>query len=747
MEKSKKSKKYAVGDHKTIKGIDFICKGFDAEGKPQWKKADMIEKAKHNVGDPHPSKPWVWTEYKPGKFDWRPNPNAAKKDGGASGGAAPHGGAAKKTDDAQKPQGQQQQNQPAQPQKKIEDMTPDELVDHAKNASTAALEKVVNDTKADKQLRQLAFNELKTRDDYDKTKVTSHDLQGGYVKKPDAKIQYQTKKPEVEIPEFEDYSIQTAAGRKTVSISGLRKLYANKSEDELLKLLNNTSADPKKRHLAYEEAAARGIPEDKINTKGTLERLWKKIKADHDIRESMNKVVDEDEAMTLSYDWKGLDHEAIMRDVFEDGNDPAWLDPNSDIVKRTFKTETLAGRQKYDTFKDYYQRDPKLVPGYLNAQNKVNNLNGQMWEWAQSADSPLFVSAGGAGAGKTYGWKEIVAEDLSLPELKPGDDPKNTDWGYVMLTDENASDEKVFARTLAKYNGTFIGDDGEEHPHILFFDDADKILVTKSKPLMAMMKKINDADPDNRVFTNPDTGEQELWRGKIIITTNKDIAKLSGDEDTKAILSRATKSDIHFTRNETMELLADRYMNMGLKRCKAVFKRENFTEDEIDEFRQDVFDYMLDHLQEADPNKFTPRAFEDLAEYIAPQWKKGSSARKTGKGTIGTDIPWRISALSIIKADEDELSKADYDTDLYSKSAMVAQKKHLEEMMAEAKKNGKYDKLFGRKAQDAILFGGDTEEKSDKKKKSKKKEDDVDEAKKAFDTDMSLEEAENILFS
>lgn len=30
-----------------------------------------IEKA-HQVGDVHPNGKWVWTEYKPGKFDWRP---------------------------------------------------------------------------------------------------------------------------------------------------------------------------------------------------------------------------------------------------------------------------------------------------------------------------------------------------------------------------------------------------------------------------------------------------------------------------------------------------------------------------------------------------------------------------------------------------------------------------------------------------------------------------------------------------
>lgn len=32
---------------------------------------DSHRNSKHNVGDKHPTKPWIWTEYKPGKFDWR----------------------------------------------------------------------------------------------------------------------------------------------------------------------------------------------------------------------------------------------------------------------------------------------------------------------------------------------------------------------------------------------------------------------------------------------------------------------------------------------------------------------------------------------------------------------------------------------------------------------------------------------------------------------------------------------------
>ncbi len=36
-------------------------------------KPKKSSKTKHIVGDKHPNKPWVWTEYAPGKFDWRKN--------------------------------------------------------------------------------------------------------------------------------------------------------------------------------------------------------------------------------------------------------------------------------------------------------------------------------------------------------------------------------------------------------------------------------------------------------------------------------------------------------------------------------------------------------------------------------------------------------------------------------------------------------------------------------------------------
>lgn len=737
-----------VGDTKVVNDTEYICKGFTSSGKPIWRNTEL-EKA-HNVGDQHPTKPWVWTEYKPGRFDWRP----VKKTDGNKGTAQPAAqptAAAGQQKPAEKKEGEKKTDEPktAVQHKNVEDMTPDELVEYAKTASTDALVKVVNDKKQDKGFRQLAFNELKTRDDYKKKEVESEDLEGGFVKVATPKIQYQTKRPNVEIDssDLENYTVSSNGKLVHVDINKTRAAYRKRTDDQILDTLNNPNAKAQLRQIAYEEAAARGIPEDKISVRGTLQSLWKSKEMEKQLEDSRSKVVNPDEAVELIYDWKGLDHEKIMEEVFDGGTDPAWLDDNSDIVKRTFKTDTLAGRQRYDTFKDYYQRNPELVPGYLSAQEKVDNLNGDMYAWAKSAKSPIFISAGGAGAGKTFGWRSIVAPTLNLPELKPGDDPKASDWGYVMLTNDDAEDEKAFARTLAKYNGTYIDDNGNERPHILVFDDSDKLLITKSKPLMAMMKKINDGNPEARVFTNPETGKPDVWRGKILIMTNKDIAKIQGEsEDAKAIVGRAAVNDIRFTRNETMELLSNRYKYMDLPDCEEAFEENDFTPEEIEDFRYDIYDFMQSRIKDADPAKFTPRAFLSIARHVAPKWKKSQVVR-TGKGNIGVDKPWQLTAMSILKAESVDIEKAHECDERFSKENMVKVKEELKKVKAQAKKDGVYDKLFGDAATDAVLFGtGVKEEKTEKKTKKAAKKSEEKKTEKAFNDEMSLREAEEILF-
>lgn len=43
---------------------------------------DLFEKAKHQVGNIHPNGKWVWTEYAPGKFDWKSLKGKYHKKGG-----------------------------------------------------------------------------------------------------------------------------------------------------------------------------------------------------------------------------------------------------------------------------------------------------------------------------------------------------------------------------------------------------------------------------------------------------------------------------------------------------------------------------------------------------------------------------------------------------------------------------------------------------------------------------------------
>lgn len=701
----------------------------------------FIEKAKHQVGDAHPTKPWVWTEYKPGKFDWRP----VKNGGGAKSTAGGSAGGSSKTDDgtgSTKPQQSKQQTSAAAKSaagtasvatKKFEDMTPDEIVDYANSASTSSLEAAVNNKKLNKDVRQIAFNVLKKRDDYDKTKVDSSDLQGGHVAKPTPKIDYKTKKPEVEIEVPDTWAVRVPGNNgvlqnKTASASGLRQLYAKKSDDDLLKILNNPNGRWQNRQIAYEEAAARGIDEDKIDVSGKLQKEWDSQKRKHDYAESMKGNFNEDEADAVDVDFKGLDHEKFM-EQFPEGDD-GWLNKDDPRVRKQFNDfKTLKDRQQYDALKTYYE---PTTPGYLNPDNKIGQLNEQYDNLIKYDTTPLFISAGGAGAGKTFGWT-TVAEENNLKRLESDDQVNDEDWGYVMLSDPD--DDKDFRSMLAKYNGTYKDDNGDEHPHILVFDDADKILTSRSGPMKALMKKITDNNPKNRIFTNPETGENEVFKGALLIMTNKDVAAISNaNEDAKAIMSRGMVNDMQFTRAENMQLIDKRYKSMGLGSYQKAFEKQFPDKKKQQEVRQVARDWLAENINDADPAKFTPRTFIQLMSLIGPIFAKGGQAKArmvNGSVQIGTNVPWQAQALKLIKANDLDIEKADDDD--FSEEARVKAKKEFLKRKEELKKKDpkKYAKLYGEEAVDNFLFGEDAS---------------TDEAEKALGLEgMSLEKAENIL--
>lgn len=730
---------------------------------------NIILKA-HQEGEIHPNGKWVWrSAARGGKGDWRTIPKnllGKVQPGGnindVSGDNA--GNQPQQSNQPQQKQGQQlKQKQPAnQPQAQgkggnadFKNMNPDELVDFANSAKTSALAAVVNNKKIDLAVRQIAFNALKKRDDYKADDVDSSDLPNGHTPKPKAKIDYQEKKAEVDIEVPDTWRIRVPGKNgvlenKTVSASAQRKLMAGKTDDELLKVLNNSKATWQNRQLAYDEAAARGIDEDKINVDGTLQRQWDSQKRKHDYAESLSGAFNEEEATSVEVDLKGLDAEEFMKE-FPEGDD-GWLNKDDPRVQKKFNGfKTLSDRQQYDALKTLYE---PTTPGYLNPDNKIGQLNEQYDNLIKYDTTPLFISAGGAGAGKTFGW-QTVAEENNLKQLTEEDDPSDGDWGYVMCSDPD--DDKDFRRMLAKYNGTYIDDNGEEHPHIMVFDDADKILTSKAGAMKALMKKITDNNPKNRVFINPDTGETEVFKGALLIMTNKDVAAISNaNEDAKAIMSRGMVNDMQFTRAESMELINKRYDSMKLGSYQKAFEKQFPDKKKQKEVRQLVRDWLEENMNDADPGKFTPRTFIQVMALVGPIIAKGGGAKAkmiNGSVQVGTNVPWQAQALKLIKAEDIDIEKAEEDNE-FSQEERVNAKTDLLNNKEEAKKKDKkrYNALYGQSAIDAYLYGeddGSTDEddsEEDKKlaKKAKKKAKKV---KKSFEDEfgMSLDEAENLL--
>lgn len=692
-------KAYKVGDEKTASdGLTYYVHALNASGKPLWRK--------------------------------KKDGNSAKQSTTSSSGGSSDSGKSKSTSGV------------TSQKKDLSDYDPNELVSFAKEAKTSALEAIVNDKKQNKDVRQIAFNVLKNRDDYDKTKVDSSDLNGGHVAKPTPKVQYQTKKPEVDIDLPDTWTVRTPGKNgvlenRTATAGGLRKLYASKSDDDLLKILNNPNGRWQNRQIAYDEAAARGIDENKIDVSGKLQKEWDSQKRKHDLKESMKGSFNEDEADAVDVDFKGLDHESFMAE-FPEG-DTGWLNPSDPRVQKRFNgLKTLKDRQQYDALKTFYE---PTTPGYLNPDNKIGQLNEQYDNLIKYDTTPLFISAGGAGAGKTFGW-QTVAEENNLKQLEGDDKASDTDWGYVMCSDPD--DDKDFRSMLAKYNGTYIDDNGDEHPHILVFDDADKILTSKAAAMKALMKKITDNNPKNRIFVNPETGENEVFKGALLIMTNKDVASISAaNEDAKAIISRGMVNDMQFTRAENMELINKRYKDMKLGNYQKAFVRQFPDKKKQQEVRQIVKDWLEENMNDADPAKFTPRTFIQVMSLVGPIIAKGgNTGAKMLNGTVqvGTNVPWQQQALQFIKSQDNDIEKA-YDTDTFTENDMVEAKNKLLKNKKELKKKNKkkYDALYGKKAVNIFLFG-DSE--------NGEVEDD-ETTEKAFDDEfgMSLDYAENLLLS
>ena len=545
---------------------------------------------------------------------------------------------------------------------------------------------------------------------------------------PTPKITYKTKKPAdgvvLEVPEKWEVK-DSQGGLHEQHRDTFRKLYSDtekKSDDDLLKILNNKNNNKYIRQIAYEAAMARGIPEDKIDVSGTLENAWNNIKMKMEIL-SPKKHDDISEEEMESYDDSvlgDLDPNKFLDDYFDGGKDDGWKNPNNPIIQREFnKLQTLSSRRQYDAMVDYLKRKDPL---YESPEEVMQGLNQTMFDFIDSSKgSPILISAGGAGAGKTYGFN-LLANFMELKRFDPKkNQPGDGDYDYVIMPND-IEDEKDLMSTLAKHNGKLI-----------VFDDKDKALVSGANKIISTMKAIADGDPKMRVFINPETKEQETFKGKLLFLTNKSLSTLNSDEDHKAIMSRARIEDVHFTVNENLELLKKRYKTMG-DSMDAVDANEE------KDIREALYQMIISNSDRLDPQRFTVRKFTKMLEAVnktikANKEKENNDAASAIFGSKQKD--WKRVAIQELNKAEDEeidIEKAKKDFDMDESAAAKIRKMY--------KKNPKVCiELFGKEFCEAALGKkiDDEEELETDEEVTKSFIDDL--------SDMSLSEAEDLLFN
>lgn len=123
------------------------------------KKEETIEKAvSRQVGDTHPNGKWVWTEYKPGKFDWRPMKGKKPQQSGDGSSSGGEDDTTKKT--PSKPSASQIAGAKAKAGKA---MNSQQLLVWAQKTSDDNLLKVANSKNGNAQMRKIAYDALEQR--------------------------------------------------------------------------------------------------------------------------------------------------------------------------------------------------------------------------------------------------------------------------------------------------------------------------------------------------------------------------------------------------------------------------------------------------------------------------------------------------------------------------------------------------------------------------------------------------------
>lgn len=193
---------------------------------------DEIKKARQ-VGDQHPSKPWVWTEYKPGKFDWRPmkGKKATTASSDDDSGDDDNAGVTKKT--PSKPSAAQVAGAKAKAGKP---MNSQQLLVWAQKTSDDNLLKVANSKNGNAQMRKIAYDALEARG-FDMSQVdTSGTL--AQLMKMTSKGSPKATTTGDDDDDIDDDDIDDGSDGDSDGIKITEKWYLDKNDDRVKKMFN-----------------------------------------------------------------------------------------------------------------------------------------------------------------------------------------------------------------------------------------------------------------------------------------------------------------------------------------------------------------------------------------------------------------------------------------------------------------------------------------------------------------------------
>lgn len=327
----------------------------------------------HQVGDMHPNGKWVWTEYRPGHFDWRPLKGrggvdrTSKKgdEGGYDGGNGGGDDKKPKKPEMKQETGGEKHSSSDKKEEEKKKKTPT-LDDHAKKTPTKTLENAAKSPKAPGSVKGAAEAELKERKNKEIAKKLNLHSKG--------ELATELTRIASEWDSYDDaQKTQTKQAIAQAHSTVLKNITSGNASDEAIAALADlTSIQNFFKEAASQPKQVGDIVKDLV---GDL-----KAKNFNDTtagKESQQEIVKKIGALKdgeeIKYVSGGRNISIRKNRTFDDGNSDCTLSVNGTAIFDTFKIDTMA--KKFLEFYPYAQEVKKEQTSSEYDAQKLEHLS------------------------------------------------------------------------------------------------------------------------------------------------------------------------------------------------------------------------------------------------------------------------------------------------------------------------------------------------------------------------------------